>query len=98
MNRILASKTAFADLWLGKAMIALTTNRSLRFLRQLILVLLLAIPLMLLAATPDQSAAIRKSSRPYTLDVNPSKAWNDTQVDLHPGEKLRFEADGSISA
>jgi len=91
MNRLLASKTALADL-LGEAMIALTTNRSLRFLRQLILVLLLAFPVMLLAAPPDKSAAISKSSRPYIFDVDPSKPWNDTKIDLHLGEKLRLEA------
>jgi LssY C-terminus len=95
MNRILASKTAFADL-LGQAMIALTTNRSMRFLRQLILVLLLAFPVMLLAAPPDKSTAINKSSRPYTFDVDPSKPWNDTKIDLHPGEKLRLEATGMV--
>jgi hypothetical protein len=94
MNRILASKKAMADL-LTETMIALTTNRSVRFLRQLIFVLLLAFPVMLLA-TPDKTAPAARSPRSYAVDVDPSRPWNDTKIDLHAGEKLRFDATGIV--
>ena len=94
MSCILVSKTATADL-LAEAMIALTTNPSVRSLRQLIFVLLLASPVLLVAATPDKTAPVR-SPRPYTVDVDPSRPWNDTKIDLHAGEKLRFDATGRV--
>lgn len=95
MNHILASKTALTDL-LSEAMLALTTNRGVRFLRQLIFVLLLAFPVMLVAAPADRTSPMSESFHPYTLDVDPSKPWNDTKIDLHPREKLRFEATGTV--
>jgi hypothetical protein len=99
MNCILASQTAIADL-LAEAMIALTTNRSVRFLRQLILVLLLAFPVMLVAATPHKTVPGTRSPC-SSVDVDSSKPWNDTKIDPHAGERgcvLTLSAASGITA
>ena len=37
------------------------------------------------------------STKTYQIDVDASKQWVDTQIDLRPGEKLHFTATGTIS-
>ena len=95
MNRILTSNAAFSFL-LGEAMIALATNRGVRAIRHLIILLMLVFPVILLAAPPAKTLPANRDPRVYTLDVDPSKPWNDTRIDLQPGERLRFDATGIV--
>ena len=95
MNRILTSKKALAA-FLGTAVVELTTNRCMSVLRRLILTMLLVFPLMLLAAPPVNTVPPSQSSHAFVFDVDPSKSWNDTKIDLRLGEKLRFDATGIV--
>jgi LssY C-terminus len=95
MNRILTSKKALAA-FLGTAVVELTTNRCMSVLRRLILTMLLVFPLMLLAAPPAKTVPPSQSSHRFAFDVDPSKSWNDTKIDLRQGERLRFDATGIV--
>ena len=95
MNRILTSKKAFA-VFLGAAVIEFTTNRCMWVLRRAILTMLLVFPLMLLAAPPAKTVPPSQGSRAVVIDVDPSKPWNDTKMDLRQGERLRFDATGIV--
>src|SRR5271155_2339864 len=46
---------------------------------------------------PPASAASAANATAYQFDVDATKEWIDTKVDLRQGEKLRFAATGSIS-
>jgi hypothetical protein len=95
MNRILTSKKAFA-VFLGAAVVELATNRCMGVLRRLILTMVLVFPLMLLAAPPSKTSPPSQSSHACAFDVDPSKFWNDTKIDLRAGERLRFDATGIV--
>ena len=47
------------------------------------------------AATPDTGSAPALKS--YTVEVNGSQQWTDTNIDLREGEKLQITADGTIT-
>jgi hypothetical protein len=95
VNRILTSKKAFA-VWFGAAVVELTTNRCMGVLRRLILTMLLAFPLMLLAAPATKMFPPCQNSHALAFDVDPSKSWNDAKIDLHRGKRLRFHASGMV--
>jgi LssY C-terminus len=46
---------------------------------------------------PPASAASSANATAYQFDVDATKEWIDTKVDLRQGEKLRFTATGSIT-
>jgi len=95
MNRILTSNKAFA-IFFGAAVVELTTNRCMGLLRRLILTMVLVFPLLLLAAPATKTVPSSQSSHALAFDVDPSKSWNDTQLDLRQGERLRFDAIGMV--
>ena len=46
------------------------------------------------AASPAQTAAVQTS---YTVQVDGTKEWTDTKIDVRGGEKLKISADGTIT-
>lgn len=62
------------------------------------------LPLVLLCAMPAARAQTSQTAAPaaaagksYELDIDGTKQWVDTNIDLRAGEKLRFTATGTIT-
>jgi hypothetical protein len=51
----------------------------------------------MLAQTPSTAPATSTTTSSYNVDVDGTKQWVDTNIDLHAGEKLRATASGSIT-